>query len=81
MLLLFTACKKDDDNNTAANTFTLGNTAYPVFGVSAASGGPGMIGYNSNGSISIMFKDAFPTTSGMYKVVYSPSAAMSSQYP
>jgi hypothetical protein len=84
MTLLFTACKKKDDNGTGnglgKNEWKIGSTTYKPLTAQLVSGsngvltGIGMNGTNS-GTITFYFNDAtFPTTGGQFKIVDNPNA-------
>jgi hypothetical protein len=85
MTLLFTACKKDDDNGTGnglgTNEWKIGATTYKpitaqtVIGASGVLTASGMNGTQS-GTFTTYFNNAtFPTTGGQFKIVDNPDAA------
>jgi len=77
LTLMFTACKKDDENGTPANTFKVGATTYTTSTVQTtgniviAGGTNGTAG----GSITFSFPGSAAPVAGTYRVVENATAA------
>jgi hypothetical protein len=74
--MLFTACKKNDDDDKPANTWKVGNDSYTA--VQVANNGMGLTASTTTNSIAFAFSgNALPTASGTYTVGSSTSGTNS----
>jgi len=77
LTLMFTACKKDDDNGTPANTFKVGSTTFTTNTVQTSGSTVIAAGTNgsSGGSVTFSFPGTAAPVAGTYKVVENATAA------